>query len=181
MLAAVLLLAAGALTFGLAGSVDVVETYESSAVVKVASKAILQDNLDYLVSLDQSVESGDFLSRIITTYSLYPRMPMEDVIEVMKKSIRIEPLPKDSKNATAFVVRFVYTDPLIAQKVTDELVARFLQESLGDPSATLSVLDRASLPRHRHFPVGPRFLSFLLLGIVLAVIAALFQRSRAPV
>src|SRR5439155_15896594 len=77
------------------------------------------------------------------TYGLYKeelaRWPLEDVIEDMRlKDIRVAPL-QQSLNAApgqqqrqqypAFEVRFAYNDRFIAQKVTTDLVARFLEEN----------------------------------------------------
>jgi capsular polysaccharide biosynthesis protein len=164
--------------------------YESMAVMKILPPASPRANADYIASLAQSVEDRFSLTRIITTYNLYPgersRMPFDDVMEQMKKHIRIEPLPTGSKNVAGFLIRFSYSDPFIAQKVTQELMAQFVDaSSVGNSEASLSILDYASLPEPRPFSVEPRFsvgLFFgLLLGLILSVIVALFRRSTAPV
>jgi hypothetical protein len=178
-----LLIAVAALYFKLAAS-----SYESTAVIRVLPAASPQVDLEYLVSLDHSVEDRLSLTSIITTYNLYPgersRMPLDEVIEQMKKHIRIEPLPTGSKNVAGFLIRFSYPDRFLAQKVTQELASQFVNaSSAGDSTATLSVLDPASLPEPRLFFVEPQFtdgLFFgLLLGGILAMIVALFRRSPA--
>jgi capsular polysaccharide biosynthesis protein len=182
ILAAVaLLIAVAALSFKLATS-----SYESKAVVRVLPPASPQA----IFALAQSVEDRFSLSRIITTYNLYPGERASllggDVTEQMKKHIRIEPVSPGSKNVAGFLIRFSYPDPFIAQKVTQELASQFVDASSdGSAGATLSVLDPASLPTPGLFFVEPGFniglFCGLPLGAILAVIVALFRRSPAPV
>jgi hypothetical protein len=179
MLAAiVLLIPAGVFTLDLAGSGDFVIIDAPSVVANVVSKAVPQVTADYLDSLKQSVESNNSLARIITAYNLYPGersgVPMEDSIEEMKRHIGIETLPRGSKNVAAFVVRFSYHDPFVAQKVTDELAARFVQESLGNSSVALSVPNHAS-SEHRRFG-SQRIADLLVLGMIFTLIVVLFRR-----
>ncbi len=176
-----LLIAVAALSFKLATL-----SCESTAAIRVFPPASPQA----LASLAQSVEDRFSLARIITTYNLYPGERASlfggDVVEQMKKHIRIEPLPAGSKTVAGFLIRFSYPNPFIAQKVTQELASQFLDASSdGDSGATLSVLDQASLPEPGLFFVEPGFniglFCGLLLGAILAVIVALFRRAPAPV
>ncbi len=179
--AIVLLIAVAALSFQLATA-----SYESTAVIRVVPPASPQA----LASLAQSVEDRFPLTRIITTYNLYPgeraSLLSGDVVEEMKKHIRIEPVPRGSKSVAGILIRFSYPDHYLAQKVTDELTSQFIKaSSAGNSTASLSVVDPASLPEPSLFAVEPRFgvglFLGLLLGLILAVLASLFRRSRAPV
>jgi len=183
LLALALLIAVATLSFNVATS-----SYESAAVIRVLPLASPQANADFLVSLVQLVEDRFSLARIINTYNLYPderdSLLGGDVIEQMKKHIRVEPLPPGSKSVAGILIGFSYPERHLAQKVTEELTSQFIKASSADNSAvSLSVLDPASLPEHSPSPVEPRFgvgLFFgLLLGVILAVIVALVRRSPA--
>jgi uncharacterized protein involved in exopolysaccharide biosynthesis len=184
-----LLIAVGALAFRLANP----NLYESRAVMRVdaptgQNQANPLDGVRYLISLTASVESRSSLVRIIDDEKLYlserSRMPLEDVIEKMKKSIRLEPL-----GSTTGVVRigFTYTDPYAAERATQALVLRFVDaSSVGNAAAAITVIDNADFPQPRLFSVErPSFAAGLFfglpLGVILAVIVALFRRSPAPV
>jgi capsular polysaccharide biosynthesis protein len=172
-----LLIAVAALAFRLANP----NLYESVAFMKTP-----QADPQAIADLAQSVESRASLTRIITTYNLYPtersRMPMDDVIEQMKRNIRIGPL---GENAAA-VIGFTYSDRFLAQRVADALMSQSVSESVGaNGSASFAVLDRASLPPPTGFDLDPRFtvglVIGLLLGVIFAMTAMLFRRSPTPV
>ncbi len=85
----------------------------------------------------ETIESRNSLQSIITTYGLYKkelkREPIDDVIAVMQRNIKILPTEGvtsvNGRNIPAFKVTFAYSDRYLAQKVCSELVGRFLNEN----------------------------------------------------
>ena len=64
---------------------------------------------------------ASFLEELIQKENLYPRerarMPMGDVVNLMRKDIWLRPLQKsDGKPAMAFVVEFYYPDPMLRRE-----------------------------------------------------------------
>ncbi|MBM3728320.1 MAG: hypothetical protein FJW40_23210 [Acidobacteria bacterium] len=83
------------------------------------------------------------LSNIINQYNLYPKdrkkYPMQDLVEDMRKDIRIgEAIPMarsmlgggNNRNIMAFSITFAYSDRLLAQRVVNDLVSRFIDEQI---------------------------------------------------
>jgi succinoglycan biosynthesis transport protein ExoP len=124
------------------------DTYVSSAVIRVVppqvSESYVQtpsttDMQGRISSMTQVILSRATLTNIINSYGLYKkeqsRMPLDDVVEAMRAhDIKIgavqsltqmngrNPLP-------AFQIGFAYNNRFIAQKVTTDLVSRFLEEN----------------------------------------------------
>lgn len=99
--------------------------------------------------LQQNVLSTASLIEIITKFDLYAKerqsTPIADIADKMSKKVKLELVSsalanpsaaqKASANelsAIAFNLSFDYSDPLICQRVTNELVSRFLDEDLKD-------------------------------------------------
>ena len=64
-------------------------------------------------------------------------MPIEDVIETMKKNIQIQPVASSTggtDHLPAFVVSFSYENRLLAQRVVQDLVSRFIDENIHNRS-----------------------------------------------
>src|SRR5216684_2117189 len=126
------------------------DSYLSQAVVKIVPQqvpqnmvqsAINQQMSDRINSMAQTILSRTVLTTIINTFDLYKRernrMPIEDVIELMKKNISI--IPVTSPTATtdripAFGVTFSYENRLTAQRVVQDLVSRFIDENIRNRS-----------------------------------------------
>jgi len=85
---------------------------------------------DVVSTLTQMVTSRTNLENVITTLDLYPEMrqklPMEDVVDMMRKNIEIEP----SKQGDIFQIRFSGGQPDKVVKVTNALAAKFIEENL---------------------------------------------------
>lgn len=128
------------------------DTYVSTAVIRVVPPQIperlvpsnVNAEIDQRInSMSQAILSRNTLSGMIQTYNLYPserqRMPMEDVVENMRKSIRVGRALGDfrtrSGSVSAFSVSFSYPDRMIAQRVTSELVTRFIDENVRTRSS----------------------------------------------
>lgn len=126
------------------------DSYESVAVVKIVPQQVPQnmvqssistDLADRINSMATTVLSRNVLTTIINNFDLYPRdrkrMPMEDVIEnIMRKSVRITPIMAGSagRAVPAFRVQFSYPDRLLANKVVQDVVGRFIAENLTNRS-----------------------------------------------
>jgi uncharacterized protein involved in exopolysaccharide biosynthesis len=185
---------AGALV-ALSGSFALPRQYVSEAVVKIGPQRTpaglvvptKQDVTNYVNRLEQTVLSRTSLTSVIQNHSLYQseraRMPIVDVIEVMRKNISLLPVPSagGSPNTKAVVIQFISDDPSTAQKVVRDLSSGFIvqngREPVGATSMTLEVLDPASLPRNPAFPNRPLFTAVgLAAGLAVGVILAWRRR-----
>lgn len=85
---------------------------------------------DTVSSLTLIVTSRTNLENLIVYYKLYPRgvakLPLEDVVESMRKKIRIEP----SKLGDIFKITFQHGSPEKVVKVTNALASKFIEENL---------------------------------------------------
>lgn len=126
------------------------DTYVSHAAIRVVPPQVperfVPSNVNVQMServraMAQSILSRNTLTNIITTYDLYRRdrnrLPMEDVIEKMRKSIQIgnlRNLPGRQAEST-FAISFSYDNRYIAQKVTRDLMTRFIDENTRERSS----------------------------------------------
>lgn len=139
----------GPMFFGLVIAVVVAflwpDTYVSEAVIRVVPPVVpekyVQSNVN--VAMDQRINSmaleilaKSSLTNIITTYNLYPsdrnRLPMEDVVEEMRSDIKVGNVYniQRGRNMTAFAISFAYNNRYTAQKVTQDLVGRFIDANI---------------------------------------------------
>ena len=124
------------------------DTYVSTAIIRVVPSQvpeifvpsnITSDMQGRVNSMEQTILSRATLTNLITTQGLYlkerTRKPMDDVIEDMKaKDIRISNIQllgtaQAKQNYPAFSISFSYSNRFIANKVANDLVARFLEEN----------------------------------------------------
>jgi polysaccharide chain length determinant protein (PEP-CTERM system associated) len=125
------------------------DTFISTAVMRITpqqiSERLVPSNIstqmaERLLSMQQQIESRTQLQELIQrpSLNLYPkerqRKPMEDVIEQMRKAIRITILDAGAvqgqqKFASAFEISFSYSDRYKAQAVVRELVSKFSEET----------------------------------------------------
>ncbi len=126
------------------------DSYVSQAVVKIVPQqvpqnmvqsAINQQMSDRINSMAQTILSRSVLTTIINSFGLYQRernrMPIEDVIELMKKDIQIQPVASPTGTTDripAFAVTFSYENRLTAQRVVQDLVSRFIDENIRNRS-----------------------------------------------
>lgn len=93
----------------------------------------LQHRLD---SMTQQILSRTRLQRLIEDFGLYTRersrMPMDDVIDQMRKSIAIELVqtPGRQGDLTGFRIKYSASSPQVAQRITNELTSLFIEENL---------------------------------------------------
>jgi LPS O-antigen subunit length determinant protein (WzzB/FepE family) len=181
-------LAAGVLAF------RTPDRYVSTAVVRITpADADRQRALDRLAELQQEVLSRTSLARIIQqpALNLYPenrkKIPLEDVVEKMRKALRFQVAPARNGGVPAFVISFEYPDKFKAQAVVRELVASFFRQNRlerGDQGSSaaeiLEVLDPANLPQRRLGPNRPMMVAVGLLGgAVLGLLVLLVWRGAA--
>jgi len=122
-------------------SPSVAESSESAAAMR---EALVDRQISYL---QQKVLSTGSLVEIITKYDLYAgkrqQQQMADIADDMRKKIKVELLGGSFANpsvaqkvsagqlsAIAFTVSFSYDDPALVQRVTNEIVTRFLDEDI---------------------------------------------------
>src|SRR5579862_2718700 len=129
------------------------DSYLSAAVIKITPQqipesmvqsSINQQMYDRINSMEQTILSRSVLTTIINTYNLYPseraRLPIEDVIDSMRKKISVIPVRTGSSDTgptriiPAFAVQFSYEDRHLAQRVVQDLVGRFIDENTRNSS-----------------------------------------------
>jgi succinoglycan biosynthesis transport protein ExoP len=123
------------------------DTYVSSAVIRVVPPQVPESYVPANINTEmsqrinamaQTILSRGNLTNIINTFNLYQRerqrKPMEDVIEDMKKDIRIGQVGTltNQRGVSAFTIAFSYDNRIVAQKVTADLVSRFMAENTRD-------------------------------------------------
>jgi len=123
------------------------DTYRSSAMIRVIPPQvpdryvltnINQDIANRVNSIYQSITSRATLTNIINLYQLYPRdrkrLPMEDVIEQMRKDVRVNFVSAQRQSAgsalQAFEISYSYENRHLAQKIVTDLVTRFIDENI---------------------------------------------------
>ena len=129
------------------------DTYVSIAVIRVVPPQVPESFVPANVNVDvqgrvnsliQLILNRATLTNIINTHNLYKkereRLPLDDIIEDMRTyDIRCCPLlqtaQRNERNQyPAFEIGFAYSDRFVAQKVTTDLVARFLEENVREVS-----------------------------------------------
>lgn len=132
------------------------DTYISTAILRVTPAQVperyVPSNINTEISqrintMAQQILSRSTLTNIINVNQLYPRdrkrLPIEDVVEQMRKDIRIAPItggavaqgsPGQAK-FPAFQVSYSYENRLQAQKITSDLVSRFIDENIKTRSS----------------------------------------------
>jgi polysaccharide chain length determinant protein (PEP-CTERM system associated) len=126
------------------------DSYESVAVVKIVPQQVPQnmvqssisnDLADRINSMATTVLSRNVLTTIINNFDLYKserkRLPMEDVIDnLMRKSVKINPMMAGTGShvVPAFTVQFSYPDRMLANKVVQDVVGRFIAENVSNRS-----------------------------------------------
>ncbi|WP_028581148.1 GumC family protein [Desulfogranum japonicum] len=84
---------------------------------------------EILSTITQQVTSRNSLEQIIQDMNLYveerKKIPLEDVIEIMRKQVRINPTKGD-----VFEVGYIGPDPRKVLRVTNTLASKFIEENL---------------------------------------------------
>jgi uncharacterized protein involved in exopolysaccharide biosynthesis len=121
--------------------------YRSMSLLKLGGQGSTEYTTDVINSMVANMESPAALTELITADGLYQRerstRTLADLMEEMKKNIHIQRAEK----IAALVIGFDYKDPQLAQKVTQDLATRLMNESEHAQGVSLQVLDPASLPK----------------------------------
>lgn len=136
------------------------DTFVSTAVIRVVPpqipESLVMSNINSelsqrISSMWQTISSRNNLGSIITMHNLYPqerqRLPMDDVAEMMRREIKVgsvSSLARGDKEVSAFQISFSYDNRYTAQKVTQELVSRFMTENTRERTSQ-SVMTTAFL------------------------------------
>jgi uncharacterized protein involved in exopolysaccharide biosynthesis len=149
----------------IAFSLAIPNEYVSTAIVKIGDAGEAQ-----LVGTLVRVESRANLTRLINEEDIYKNerahMPMQDVIEQMKKDIMVTPVKSMTGELGVIGISFASADAGRAQRITQRLTSQVLDVSAG------TMLDPASLPVHPRSPKRP---VIIVAGLVAGVLAgALF-------
>ncbi|WP_456473346.1 XrtA system polysaccharide chain length determinant [Desulfolithobacter sp.] len=128
-----------ALTLGLGMYMRMPKLYQASALLSYEQQRINPARMapevtrrlrDTVSTLSDIVTSRNNLEQVIKQFNLYPearqQLPIEDVIELMRKNIRISP----SSRGDTFTVTFQGRYPDKVMKVTNALAAKFIEENL---------------------------------------------------
>lgn len=135
------------LVIGVVGAFLWPDTFVSSALIRVIPPQvperlvptnINQDISQRVNSIYQTITSRSTLTNIINLHQLYPRdrkrLPMEDVIEHMRKDIRVnfvgQQQQRRDNQIQAFEIGFSYENRHLAQKIVNDLVGRFIDENI---------------------------------------------------
>jgi polysaccharide chain length determinant protein (PEP-CTERM system associated) len=126
------------------------DTFISSAIIRVVPAQVperfvpsnVNAELGQLInSMTQQILSRGTLTNLIQTYNLYPNdrksRPMEDIIEDMRRDVRVSAVRsltrqvgRELSTISAFEVGFSYSERILAQRVTADLVTRYIDENI---------------------------------------------------
>jgi uncharacterized protein involved in exopolysaccharide biosynthesis len=131
------------------------DTYVSVATIRVVPPQVPENFVPANMSLDlegrvnslvQLILNRATLASVINSHGLYKkelaRLPLDDVIEDMRaRDLKVvavlqslNQVQTQKPQYPAFEIRFAYHDRFVAQKVTTDLVARFLEENVREVS-----------------------------------------------
>ena len=128
--------------------------YTSTAVIQVGDaggNAPAVATTEAVNRLASSVLSRAALVEIIRNFELYSdhlqSMPVEDVIELMRRDVTIQAAGNLGGGMHGMRIGFTYADRLAAQRVTQELVTRFIElDRQSNAPLPLKLIDPPSLP-----------------------------------
>jgi hypothetical protein len=140
--------------------------------------------------MERNIYGRNYLASLIHEHNLYwrerLRMPLDDVVENMRRDISLVPVQSPgNRNAFTVVVQFDYSDPRVAQRVNEELTSRFIEGGLNSQLTsnwTFRVPVAPSLPLR---PVPPNRVRLMVLCLLTALFAgltlAIVLRSRRTI
>jgi uncharacterized protein involved in exopolysaccharide biosynthesis len=125
------------------------DSYVTSGIIRVVPSQVSQRIVESSVSdelaqrlsaIYQTVIQRNNLINLIQTYNLYPddrkKFPMEDVVETMRKDIKMgrvqtaAALTTAVRSGFAFTLEFTYRDRKLVEKVCSDLISSFVNESV---------------------------------------------------
>jgi polysaccharide chain length determinant protein (PEP-CTERM system associated) len=134
-----------AVVLGLGYYLQAPKIYRSSSLImyqqRINPSEMSPDLLRFteiISNVSQQITSRTSLENLIKQFGLYPneraRLPMEDVIDKMRKKITIKP----SRNSDIFEVSFQGPSPRTVLLVTNALAAKFIEENIRLREETVS-------------------------------------------
>jgi polysaccharide chain length determinant protein (PEP-CTERM system associated) len=126
------------------------DSYLASGTIRVTppqvSQHLVQTNTSEemtqrIAGIYQQIISRQSLTNLIQSHNLYPddrkRYPMEDVIETMRRDIRMTalrdlntgPAYGRQNRGAAFGISYSYSDRRLAQRICQDIISRFIDES----------------------------------------------------
>lgn len=134
------------------------DTYRSSAMIRVIPSQVSERMAPQVINAEMSqrvssmaneILSRTALTNLINSLQLYPRdrkrLPNEDIVENMRKQIRIGAVglltQQQNERVNAFRISFDYEDRILAQKVCQELVTKFIDANLRTQQTQMSSAD----------------------------------------
>lgn len=194
---AVILSLAG-LAAGFGASWLVAPTYVSGAEMRLTSAAAGSSDVgphlaERVIQMEKQVLSRTSLKIIIQDprLDLYKsareRMPLEDVIEQMRRRDIVIPTMPPEKENVRFLIRFRYPDPWKARATVQALVTKFSDTNyqharMSGAGENLDVLEPPTLPAQ---PAEPNRMIFAAsgfgAGFAAALVVAVLRRRPPPV
>lgn len=134
------------------------DTYVSSAMIRVIPSQVSERMAPQVINAEMSqrvssmaneILSRTALTNIINSLQLYPRdrkrLPNEDVVEMMRRDIKIGAVgllaQQQNERVNAFRISFSYSDRIQAQKVCQELVSKFIDANLRTQQTQMTSAD----------------------------------------
>jgi hypothetical protein len=168
---------AGAVVFSMRGE------YQSEALLRlqVPYSAINLAAEEQKQKLIERVFAPASLLSVMKTFGIPPPATEEESIQKMREAIQIRPAYPDIEgpHESTLAIRFESPDRYVAQKVTQDFVARVIDEnfrSTGERAPMIAELVRpASLPKTRRGPslwpsVSIAFVECLQLGLIMLLV-----------
>lgn len=128
-----------ALPAGLVYYIITPKVYDASCLLSYQQQSVNPNKMapdltariqDTVSTLSQIVTSRTNLEEMISRFDLYKeareKLPIEDVIEIMRKNIDVQP----SRRGDIFTITFSGGDPSTVVKVANDLAAKFIEENL---------------------------------------------------
>ena len=134
------------------------DTYVSSAMIRVIPSQVSERMAPQVINAEMSqrvssmaneILSRTALTNIINSLQLYPRdrkrLPNEDVVENMRRDIKIGAVgllaQQQNERVNAFRISFSYSERIQAQKVCQELVSKFIDANLRTQQTQMTSAD----------------------------------------
>ena len=135
------------------------DTYVSQARIRIVPQQVKEDLVqttssqqlaDHIASMAETIKSRNTLTSMINTFGLYKKElkkePLEDVLNVMGPAIKIVPAAAvanvSGRSMPAIQISFTYRDRVLAQKVCQDIVSRFMNENTRDRLDNLQATDQ---------------------------------------
>jgi hypothetical protein len=187
------ILAAMAIVGGLVGfsvSRAIPEQYASGAVIQVLPapgqlSLTEQSAAKSVTEVAREAFNNRKLAHLMETFGLYERerakAPLGDAVATMKQAIVVMSVASRQDAKRSFVVQFTYPDPVMAQRVTRELVGSFMDAAneITGPPITFAVQHP---PNFSHDAIGSSGWKMttmgLTAGLFMGLLVVAVQRSR---